>query len=173
MHAGKTEYPRITVAFRLAQVGGRAAQEFGKALAPLQLTPPDAGILRLLSLSPGISQQELARRLGMHASRLVALIDTMEERKLLVREANTSDRRLYSLHLSDTGRAALSAISRVARAHDERFCAVLDEEERSHLRALLEKLASKHNLAPGVHPGYRTLGKAAEPARPPGQRRRK
>lgn len=169
MNSRETKTPPITVAFLLAQVGGRAAQEFAKALSPLELTPPDAGIMRLLNLSPGISQQELARRLGMHASRLVAVIDAMEERELVVREANLSDRRLYSLQLSEAGRAALNAIARIAREHDERFCAGLSEDERSQLRGLLEKLALKHGLARGIHPGYRTLRSSNTENCPPGQ----
>jgi DNA-binding MarR family transcriptional regulator len=169
MISKKPETPPITVAFLLAQVGGRAAQEFAKALSPLGLAPPDAGILRLLSLSPGISQQELARRLGMHASRLVAVIDAMEERGLVVREANLSDRRLYSLQLSEAGRAAVNATARVAREHEERFCASLSETERGQLRGLLEKLALKHGLARGVHPGYRTLRSSSTKSCPPGQ----
>lgn len=169
MSSRKPETPPISVALMLAQVGGRAAQEFAKALSPLGLTPPDASILRLLSLSPGISQQELARRLGMHASRLVAVIDAMEERGLVAREANLSDRRLYSLQLSEAGRATLSAIARIARQHDERFCAALSEDERSQLRGLLEKLATKHGLAPGIHPGYRTLRSSSMENRAPGQ----
>lgn len=170
MISKKTEPPPITVAFLLAQVGGRAAQDFGKALSPLGLTPPDAGILRLLSLSPGISQQELARRLNMHASRLVSVIDAMEERGLVVREANLSDRRLYSLQLSEAGRAAVNAVGRVAREHDERFCFALSEGERIELRGLLEKLALKHGLARGIHPGYQRMGRAKEEACGPGQR---
>jgi DNA-binding MarR family transcriptional regulator len=157
----------ITVAFLLAQVGARSAQEFAKLLTPLKLTPPDAGILRLLSLSPGISQQQLARRLGMHASRLVAVIDAMEERGLVVREANLSDRRIYALQLSAAGRETLSAIGRVAHTHDEAICAGLSEAERGQLAGLLEKLAARHGLAPGIHPGYRSLGKTSADGCPP------
>ena len=111
--------PRTSVAFLLAQVGARAAQEFAKALMPLKLAPADAGILRLLSHSPGISQQDLARKLDMHASRLVAVIDALEERALVVREANAQDRLIYSLQLTDAGEEMLRAIGEVARAHNE------------------------------------------------------
>ncbi len=153
----KVETPPITVAFLLAQVGARAAQEFGRLLTPLQLTPPEAGILRMLSLSPGISQQELAHRLNMHASRLVAVIDALEGRGLAARATNNRDRRIYSLHLTETGKEALNAIARVARAHDDAMCAGLDETERSQLARLLQKIAVRQGLAPGVHPGYRNL----------------
>jgi DNA-binding MarR family transcriptional regulator len=42
--------------------------EFAKALAPLKLSPPNAGILRILARTPGINLQELAKRVDMHAS---------------------------------------------------------------------------------------------------------
>lgn len=157
MFVRKVETPPITVAFLLAQVGARAAQEFGRMLTPLHLTPPEAGILRLLSLSPGISQQELAHRLNMHASRLVAIIDALEERGLAERGANRRDRRIYSLYLTETGNEALNAIARVAHAHNDAICAGLKEVERRQLAQLLRKISEQQGMAPGVHPGYRSL----------------
>jgi DNA-binding MarR family transcriptional regulator len=170
MRPKKTHAPRITIAFLLAQVGARSAQEFSKLLVPIDLSPPDAGILRLLSLAPGLSQQELAGKLGMHASRLVAMIDALEERRLVTRQPDASDRRIYRLQLSDEGRATLAAISRAADAHENIMCAALSVGERSQLRALLEKVAAHHELAPGIHPGYRAMGKAQPDDCPPGQR---
>jgi DNA-binding MarR family transcriptional regulator len=152
------EKPRMSTAFLLSQVGARAAQLFGELLAPLKFTPPDAGILRLLARSPGISQQELARRLDMHASRLVAVIDALEQRGLVAREMNADDRRLYSLQVTEKGREALGAIGAVARAQDEQICAGLSAEERGQLAELLRKIAEREGLAPGIHPGYRWLG---------------
>ena len=163
---GTPERSADSVAFMLTQVGARAAQDFAKSLAPLGLTPPDAGILGLLSRLPGLSQQELADRLGMHASRLVAVIDSMEERGLVVRQANANDRRIYALQLSEAGREALNKIGRASRAHDEAFCDGLSASEHSQLGELLKKLANRHGLAPGIHPGYRTLGKPSEAKHP-------
>src|ERR1700761_4457901 len=90
-------------AFLLAQVGAYAATQFAERLAALQLGPPDAGILRLLRMAAGISQQELSARLGFHPSRLVAMLDNLEKRKLVERRPNPEDRRLYSLHLTKDG----------------------------------------------------------------------
>jgi DNA-binding MarR family transcriptional regulator len=149
--------PGDQVAFLLAQVGAQGAQRFAAALGPLNFTPPESGILHLLSRTPGISQQELASRLGMHASRLVALIDALEKRRLLTREENAADRRIYSLQLSSAGVDALAAIGRVARAHNEAMCAALDTNEREQLAVLLKKIAAQQGLAAGIHPGYRRL----------------
>ena len=149
---------KTSVAFLLTQIGTRAAQDFGKALAPLGLTPPDAGILRLLGSSPGLSQQELARRLDMHASRLVAIIDALEQRGIVVRKPNAEDRRVYSLELTAAGRETLAAVGLTARAHDDAVCAGLTAAESEQLGALLEKLAASLGLMPGIHPGYRRMG---------------
>jgi DNA-binding MarR family transcriptional regulator len=150
---------QLSVAFLLSQVGSLAAREFSKLLEPLKFSPPDAGILRLLNRSPGISQQELARRLDMHASRLVAVIDSLEQRDLVQREANPADRRLYSLRLTKHGTEALSAIGRIAQEHNEKICVGLNSAERETLGALLERIALAHGLESGIHPGYREMGR--------------
>src|SRR5436853_748229 len=101
--------PERAVAFLLAQVGAHAAARFGERLAPLSLKPSDAGIIRLLSEAAGLSQQALAARLNIHASRLVIVIDDLEARGLVQRQ-ETDDRRTYALHLTDKGRAAMADI---------------------------------------------------------------
>jgi DNA-binding MarR family transcriptional regulator len=164
----KAENPRGSTAFLLSQIGARSAQIFAKMLEPLNFVPPDAGILRLLARSPGLSQQELARRLNMHASRLVAIIDALENRGLVRRVTNPDDRRLHSLQLTERGGEALRAIGRVARQHDDAVCAGITATDRAQLFGLLEKLAGSLGLAPGIHPGYRTLG--AADVKPAGER---
>jgi DNA-binding MarR family transcriptional regulator len=146
-----------SVSFLLAQVGAAAARRFAKQLEPLGFTPPEAGILRLLSRSPGISQQELATRLEVHASRLVAIIDSLEKRGLVAREANPEDRRVYRLNLTGIGGEALAAIGKVAREHDEWTCEGFTLTEREHLAEMLGRLAQRQGLQPEIHPGYRTL----------------
>ena len=72
-------------AFLLAQLGAHAASRFAEKLGALELTPPDAGILRLLRVAAGLSQQELAAKLQIHPSRLVAILDNLEKRGLVER----------------------------------------------------------------------------------------
>src|SRR5277367_6862175 len=90
-------------AFLLAQLGAHAASQFAERLGVLELTPPDTGILRLLRVAAGLSQQELAAKLQIHPSRLVAILDNLEKRGLVERRANPDDRRLYSLYLTKDG----------------------------------------------------------------------
>jgi len=120
--------------------------------------PAHAGILRAIAASPGQSQQQLASLLGMVPSRLVPLLDELEQRGLVERRDHPDDRRLYALHLTDKGATAMTDIGRVARAHDDAVCCALSPAEREELHELLVRLAESQKLKAGIHPGFARLG---------------
>jgi DNA-binding MarR family transcriptional regulator len=155
-----SEHParRAFASFLLAQVGAHAARQFAERLSHVKLTPPHAGILRRLAQSSGISQRELAAQLGMHASRLVGVVDEMESLGLVIREGNTDDRRTYSLQITPKGREILKEIGKISQQHNEALTAALTLEEREILADLLERIADQQGLTRGVHPGYSRLG---------------
>jgi DNA-binding MarR family transcriptional regulator len=145
------------VAFLLAQVGAHAMSRFSEAVAPLGLTPPLVGIMRVLSTAPSLSQNALADLLRMAPSRLVAHVDQLESLGWVARERHPSDRRVNLLTVTDQGRDGLAAIADVARAHERVMTHGLGDEDRATLAHLLGLVAAEQGLAPGVHPGYRTL----------------
>ena len=150
--------PSGSLAFLLSQVGAHSAARFAGRLAPLQLAPAHAGILHVLRQADGLSQQALGEKLGVFPSRLVELLDGLEERGLVERRASPTDRRRHALYLTEKGREMLRQIDRVAGEHQDALCAALTEPERAQLAALLRRIADEQGLTPGVHPGYRTLG---------------
>jgi len=147
---------RSSPSFLLAQVGAHAASQFAKRLRKLNLAPQHAGILRVLNSTPGITQQALATTLGMVASRLVVLVDEMEERGLIERQENPQDRRRYALHVTQKGRSALEAIRRISREHSQALLAAISEDEQRQLANLLQRIADQQGLTRGVHPGFRS-----------------
>jgi DNA-binding MarR family transcriptional regulator len=149
-------------------LGHRAATLFAELLTPLNLTPPLAGILRLVARQPGMSQQELSARLQLLPSRVVAFVDELESRGYVKRERNQTDRRLYALHLTDEGRDFMAELSEVARDHDRRLTAGLTAAQKAELNELLALVAENQRLTPGVHPGFGN----AVPAAQGGKRRR-
>jgi DNA-binding MarR family transcriptional regulator len=150
--------PCGSLAFLLAQVGAHSAARFAERLAPLEVAPAHAGILRVLRESDGLSQQALGQKLGVFPSRLVELLDGLEERGLVERRASPMDRRRHALYLTEKGRDMLRQIDRVAAEHQDSLCAALTEPERARLAELLRRIADEQGLTPGVHPGYRMLG---------------
>ncbi len=158
------ERPRNgSAAFLIAQLGAYASAQFGKRLEPLGFTPAHAGIFRIISALPGLSQQELAAELGMYPSRLVAIIDDLEKRGFIERQPSNADRRLYALHLTRSGKEQFSAIAAVARNHGRDLLDALSDEERLILTGLLERVAKKQGLQEGIHPGYRNGSEETNP----------
>jgi len=153
------------LAFLLSQVGAHAALGFGERLTKLDLKPQDAGILRMLGSNPGLTQQALSTLLGIFPSRLVALLDSLEKRKLIDRRNSPEDRRSYHLHLTKPGRSALTAIGRATRQLEEDLLAALSEAEKERLFDVLTRIISQQQITPGVHPAYRTEANRAGRAR--------
>jgi DNA-binding MarR family transcriptional regulator len=147
------------VAFLLAQLGQHAAAMFAERIAPLGLTPPHAGILRAIAANPGQSQQALSGHLGLLPSRVVAYVDELEDRGFVERRRNPGDRRLHALHLTKAGEELMGSLSEVFKQHDRAITAGLTSAERAALQDLLATLAGHRGLTPGVHPGFRALGR--------------
>jgi DNA-binding MarR family transcriptional regulator len=150
----------IGLAFLLSQVGAHASARFAERLEPLGLKPPHSGILFVIEQSDGLSQQALGEKLGVFPSRLVTILDELEQRGLVERRDNPTDRRSYALYLTEAGRKTLEQIRRIGRAHQDALCAALDEAERAQLAGLLARIAAEQGLTPGVHPGLRKAGGA-------------
>jgi DNA-binding MarR family transcriptional regulator len=155
------------VAFLLAQLGAHAAERFAARIAELDLTPPQVGILRAIAVDPGRSQQQLSGQLGLLPSQVVAFVDRLEDRGYVERRRSTTDRRLYALQLTASGQELMTRIAAVGQAHDEEFTASLTAGQRQELAAMLQTLAASHGLAPGVHPGYKLIGREAARERAP------
>jgi len=145
-------------AFLLAQLGAHAAQIFSRLVTEVDLNPPQAGLLRAVATGPGRSQQEIAKQLGTPPTRLVALVEDLDQRGLIERKRNPADRRLYALYLTSVGQKVLTTVGRIAGEHDDLLLAALGPTERDQLHTLLSRIASQQGLTPGVHPGYRNLG---------------
>jgi DNA-binding MarR family transcriptional regulator len=147
--------PGPGVAFLLSQLGTHAAERFAVVLGEHDLTPPLAGIMRLLRGAPALSQQQLAERLGVAPSRIVSYVDELEARGWIRRTRDSVDRRVNVLNLTAEGQQAFTALAGIARGHEAAITAGLAPAERATLLELLTKIADHQQLTPGVHPGYR------------------
>jgi DNA-binding MarR family transcriptional regulator len=143
-------------ALLLSQIGAHVSAEFTRRLAPLGLRPAHVGILRVLALRPGLSQQELASAIGAVPSRVVKLLDELSERGLVERRRSTADRRNHELHLSPSASDRLLEVREVVSEHDEAVIAGLSADETQTLLRLLNKIAKGQGMASTGHPGYRT-----------------
>lgn len=66
--------------------------------------------LAIISENPGISQAELARDIGLDVSSVVAILNELEERKLVVRMRSRNDRRRNLLEVTEEGQKTIGAM---------------------------------------------------------------
>ena len=145
--------PPRSVGFLLSQLGFVGSKGFSAALEPVGIDPREFLLLRFVATSEGQSQQALAERLMIPPSRMVALVDHLEESGLIERRPDPDDRRVRGLHVTRKGRNTLERAFRVALDFEQQLCAGLDPEEREQLIDLLQKLQTGHVQLRGVHPG--------------------
>lgn len=139
--------------YLLVQLGTRAARLFAERLAPLGLEPRHAGLLFRLAANEGRSQQAMGELLGLNPTRMVFLVDELEQRGLVERRRNAADRRSYALYLTDAGRDMLRAIREAAGPEQARLGASLSQGERGQLTGLLRKLAGELGITEQHLPG--------------------
>jgi DNA-binding MarR family transcriptional regulator len=144
--------PGAGVGFLISQLGFVISGRFKGILAPLGLEPRHFLVLRHLANTEGSSQHALGQALHIPASRMVGIVDALEQRGLLERRANPTDRRARALHLTAEGRRVLDRAFQLAVEHERAICAGLSAEERDQLLGLLRRLPFVRELVPGVHP---------------------
>jgi DNA-binding MarR family transcriptional regulator len=119
-----------------ARVGRRA---YEGAMARGGLRPRHLIALKLLSEQGPQSQQGLADALSLDPSNVVGLLNELEERELVVRRRDPSDRRRHIVELSWAGEEELAvAYARLSRVEGELLCG-LSAGERATLYELLQR----------------------------------
>ncbi|PYI65867.1 MarR family transcriptional regulator [Arthrobacter livingstonensis] len=142
--------PRRT-AFLLSQLGSLSAARFAERTGAMGLSASDAGTLRLVGHSPGLSQRLLANRLGALPSSVVPLIDSLETRGLVERSRSSTDRRNYELRLTPAGRAMVHQLRTVAEDHESELLSALTSEQSAELARLLALVAEGNNVDGELH----------------------
>jgi DNA-binding MarR family transcriptional regulator len=124
-----------------------------EALEPVGIDPREFLLMRFVAATEGRPQHALAERLAIPPSRMVALVDRLEEAGFIERRPDPEDRRVRGLHLTRKGRGVLERAGKVAIEYETRLCAGINREEREQLIDLLQKLQAGQTPLKGVHPG--------------------
>ena len=140
------------LAGNVARIGHRLLLE---ALAGHGMRLPHFAVLSALADLGPLPQHELADRLNINRSHLVGYLDEIEQRGLIRRERDSTDRRRQRVVITPSGTSLLRRLQRVARDSQAEFLHVLSEPERETLVALLRRVVQAHDearLAATAHP---------------------
>src|SRR5450631_4020510 len=78
-----------------------------EALAPFDIHARDLGVLLAIDSTEPASQQEIAQRMGVDRTTMVAIIDALEAKGIIARHPDPEDRRRNVVELTPTGQDIL------------------------------------------------------------------
>lgn len=142
-----------TLAFLLSQVGIHASKRFAERIAAIDLNPPLFRVLNLVAAAEGRSQQAIAAAIEIPPSRMVALVDELEQLGLVERRPEPRDRRVRALFLTAEGKRRLVRGREIAEQHEEELTRGMAPADRKRLVDLLQKIVDEQAIGKGVHPG--------------------
>lgn len=124
-----------------ARITRRLADAERPLLDAHQLSMWSYVVLSHLARSPAGTQLELARAIGHDKTRLITLLDRLQDAGLITREPDPTDRRARVVQLTAAGRERHVAARAAIHAMEDRLLADLSAAERDNLRAVLPRLA--------------------------------
>jgi len=131
------------VGFLLAAVGQQTMNAFRTRLEPLGIHPRAYAVLSAISEGSDPSQRELSRALGLPPSRMVGLLDGLQDDGLIERVPDPRDRRTHRVRLTDHGHHTVSRLQTEASALDDSMIADLNEDDQDRLRELLTRVSAR------------------------------
>ena len=85
-------------------------QYIGKQIIDFDITPEQLIVIKELSREEGISQKELSVKLDKDQNTVKAIIDKLERKTLIRRQENKTDKRAFSLFLTEKAKKELPII---------------------------------------------------------------
>lgn len=136
--------------YNLRRAHGVQRARFASVFGPYRIRPVQLSILGLLHEKPTLRQSELVKALEIKAANIVALLNELEQRNLIVRRRTSADRRSRALALTPAGRKLTGELLALHASLEESVTEYLSVTERDDLLRLLKKFR-RAPTAPDLH----------------------
>ena len=138
-----TQDDRRHIGYLINDVARMMRAAFDRRARQIGLTRPQWQVLSRLHRYPGITQSELAEMLEMERATAGRMIDRLERRGWLIRQADLADRRVNRLHLTAEADGIQAEMGRIATAFLDEAMAGLGGDERAVLTELMERVKTQ------------------------------
>jgi len=116
-----------------------------KHLSSVGLTVSQFGVLEAIFHLGPLSQRDLGRKILRSSGNITRVIDNLEKRRLVRRERDASDRRMFIVHLSGEGQKLIAKIFPAHAALITRELSVLKATDQKILGDLCKKVGMGAN----------------------------
>ena len=128
--------------FQLRMAQAAVYRDFAAAMGELGLTQRQIAVLEIVGAAPGVSQVDIAAELSTDRATMMAIVDRLQDRKLVVRQRSNEDRRRQELHLTPGGADILHRTREVIAQHEKRLTDRFSPDELAALFDALRRLQS-------------------------------
>ena len=97
-------------------------------------------VLNAIAERPDISQLEIAEKVFKDAASITRIIDLLIKKKYLQRETHNSDRRRFSLGLTEEGRELIKSISKLVKQNRAKALKGITEKELVQMKQTLTQI---------------------------------
>lgn len=140
---GGTSFGPMTdeLGFHLRRAQVAAFKHFAHTVTASEgITPGLYGMLQVIANNSGLTQSALAEVMEVDRSSIVKVVNALEDKGLIRRDAAPNDRRSYHLRMTAEGKLALARIQDAVARQDRDFSADLSDDARRLLISLLKRL---------------------------------
>ena len=131
--------------FLLARLGFAYKARVLAGLEEAGFDPYDYSVLAILAEGARETQATIAEAISLDPSRLVARLDSLEQRGLVERQRDPHDRRRHTVTITEAGKTALQRLRTIAREVEDEFLAALDADDRSAFHELLLRVVARND----------------------------
>lgn len=136
------------LARQLHRIAAAILTEEGAAFG--RLTGLQCGVLEVVNAVGAIDQIGVCEILGVDRSTLAGVLDRLEEKQLIERTVDATDRRSNMLSITPKGRAAIEPERLVADKAHRRIVEPLAPADRERFLALLTQIVQAHSKYTGI-----------------------
>lgn len=125
---------------KVAKVRNSIKNEMELALIPYDITTTQFVVLVKLCEKDRMTQKDLAQETNYKQSALTLILDKLEAKKLIIREAKENDRRAYLIAITNEGRELEKNVIVIAKEQEKRILDGISTNEKEIFLNVLDKI---------------------------------
>jgi MarR family transcriptional regulator, 2-MHQ and catechol-resistance regulon repressor len=138
-----SEVRALDAYIKLQRAAGSVMVRLHRHLTEERLSASQFGILESLYHLGPLPQRDLARKILKSSGNITMVVNNLERRNLVMRDRGGDDRRVITVHLTESGRRMIQAIFPQHAAGILREMSVLTPAEQEELGRLCKKLGKR------------------------------